>query len=49
VQILTMGIGNQADTSALRQISDATGGLSYTVQNPADIKGVFLDAILRHL
>jgi Ca-activated chloride channel homolog len=47
VRIVTVGMGNQADAAALRAISDATGGPSYIVRNPADIKGVFLDAVLK--
>jgi Ca-activated chloride channel homolog len=47
VRIVTIGIGNQADAVALKAISDATDGPSYIVRNPADIKGVFLDAVLK--
>jgi Mg-chelatase subunit ChlD len=47
VPILTIGIGNQADIATLRQISAVTGGKTYVVANPAEIRGVFLDAMLQ--
>jgi Ca-activated chloride channel homolog len=47
VPIITIGIGNQADVAVLRQISALTGGKTYVVKNPDDIKGVFLDAMLQ--
>ena len=46
VPIITIGVGSQADVATLQQISAATGGKAYSVRNPADIRGVFLDAIL---
>lgn len=46
VPVITIGVGSQADVATLRQISAATGGKAYSVRNPADIRGVFLDAIL---
>lgn len=45
IKIITIGIGSGADAAALTQISDATGGKYYPVQNAADISGVFLDAL----
>jgi Ca-activated chloride channel family protein len=47
VPILTIGIGNQADVPTLQQISAVTGGKTYVVQNPADVRAVFLDAMLQ--
>lgn len=46
VPVITIGVGNQADVATLQQISAVTGGKAYSVRNPADIRGVFLDAIL---
>ncbi|HZC52094.1 MAG TPA: VWA domain-containing protein [Mycobacterium sp.] len=47
VPIITIGIGTSVDVSALQAISAATGGKTYLVKNPADIRGVFLDAIIQ--
>lgn len=47
VPIITIGIGDQADVATLAQISAVTGGTSYVVHNPDDIRGVFLDAMLQ--
>jgi Mg-chelatase subunit ChlD len=46
VHIVTIGFGNDADTVALKAISDATHGQSYLVKDPKDILGVMLDSIL---
>lgn len=46
VIIVTIGMGTDVDTAALDAISSATGGSSYIATNPADITGVFIDAIL---
>lgn len=45
IRIITIGIGSGADSAALTQISAATAGKYYSVQNAADITGVFLDAV----
>ena len=45
IKIITIGIGSGADSAALTQISAATGGKYYPVQDARDISGVFLDAI----
>ncbi|MEE4025657.1 substrate-binding domain-containing protein [Gordonia sp. PKS22-38] len=46
VLILTIGISEDADTDALKQIADATpGGSTYVAENPEDIQNVFVDAI----
>lgn len=46
VLVVTVGMGPDADATALRAISTATGAKSYLARNPADIDAVFLDAIL---
>ena len=45
--IITIGIGTDADATALQAISAATGGKTYLVKNRTDIRGVFLDAIIQ--
>ncbi len=45
VLVLTIGISDDADSDALEQIAAATGGTSYTAENPEDIQTVFVDAI----
>ncbi|MEO9327133.1 substrate-binding domain-containing protein [Gordonia aurantiaca] len=45
VLVLTIGISDDADTDALKQIADATGGTTYVAKTPADIRNVFVDAI----
>jgi Ca-activated chloride channel family protein len=45
VPIITIGIGTAVDAGVLQQISAVTGGKSYPVKNPDDIRGVFLDAV----
>lgn len=45
VLVLTIGISDDADTDALKQIADATGGTTYVAKNAQDIKTVFVDAI----
>jgi von Willebrand factor type A domain-containing protein len=47
VPIITIGVGPRADIPVLRQISAITGGKTYVVANPVDIKNVFLDAMLQ--
>jgi hypothetical protein len=44
--IITIAVGAGADVSTLRRISAATGGQTYTVANPADIRSAFLDALI---
>ena len=45
VHIITIAYGDQANTDVLRQISAATGGLSFASPDPRDIGAVFLDAL----
>jgi Ca-activated chloride channel homolog len=47
VPIITIGAGNDIDIPALQAISAATGGKTYIVKDPNDIRAVFLDAILQ--
>ena len=47
VPIITVGIGGQADIPTLQQISAVTGGKTYVVRKPAEIRDVFLDAMLQ--
>jgi hypothetical protein len=49
VPLITIGIGPDADTSALRQIAEATGGHSYVVRDPRDLQAVFDDALLERV
>lgn len=45
VRIITIGMG-EADLSALREISQETGGTSYLAETPDDIERVFVQALL---
>ncbi|TSD93598.1 VWA domain-containing protein [Gordonia rubripertincta] len=45
VLVLTIGISDDADSDALKQIAEATGGTTYIAENAADIRTVFVDAI----
>ncbi len=45
VLVLTIGISDDADSDALEQIAEATGGTAYVAENAADIRTVFVDAI----
>ncbi len=47
VHIITIAYGADADPSALKQISDATGARSYRSVDPHDIFNVFLNAVLQ--
>jgi len=47
VPIITIGTGADIDVPALQAISAATGGKTYVVKDPRDIRNVFLDAILQ--
>lgn len=49
VQMVTIGMGPQADVSALQQIADATGGQSYVARDPRDIQEIFKDALLERV
>ena len=45
VRILTFAYGADADATALREISQATGGQAFVSPNPADIERVFVTAL----
>jgi Ca-activated chloride channel family protein len=45
--IITIGTGADIDIPALQAISAVTGGKTYVVKDPRDIRDVFLDAILQ--
>ena len=45
MRIITIGMG-EADPTALKAISRATGGTSYIANTPADIQQVFVQALL---
>jgi Ca-activated chloride channel family protein len=47
VHIITIAYGADADPSALKQISDATGAKSYRSRDPRDILNVFINAVLQ--
>ena len=49
VQLITIGMGPQADIEALKRISEATGAPSYVVRDPRDIARVFDDALLQRV
>jgi Ca-activated chloride channel family protein len=46
VNIQTMAFGKDADVAALRQISAATGGATWVVRNPTDLRSVLLKVLL---
>ena len=46
IVVVTIGMGPDVDTSALKAIAAATGGRSYVATDPAQIQGVLIDAIL---
>jgi Mg-chelatase subunit ChlD len=45
--VLTVAVGPDADRRTLRAISGATGGAEYNVDAAADIRDVFLDAVIK--
>ncbi|GAA1264357.1 substrate-binding and VWA domain-containing protein [Saccharothrix xinjiangensis] len=45
VPMMMVGLGQDADMDALKQIAEATGGKAYQAMEPEDIRGVLLDAI----
>ena len=47
IPIITIGVGKDVDADALRAMSALTGGKTYLVTDPTQIRGVFLDAILQ--
>jgi Ca-activated chloride channel homolog len=47
VPVMAIGMGPDVDFPALQRIAEATGGKAYLAAAPADIRGVFLDAIIQ--
>jgi len=47
VPVFTIGLGPGADLNALGKISKATGGKAYAVKDPANLRSVFLDAVVQ--
>lgn len=47
VPVITIAVGEDADTGTLDKIAKATGGAAYTVTEPDEIRNVFLDAIIK--
>jgi Ca-activated chloride channel family protein len=45
VRIISIALGEQADTKALRTISQATAGEAYAARQPEDLENVFLSAL----
>ncbi len=45
IRLVIIAVGEDANPGELRQIAQATGGLSYVVTDPTQIRSVFLDAI----
>ena len=45
--IITIGIGGDVDVAALQAMSAVTGGKTYLVKDPTDIRDVFLDAVIQ--
>lgn len=46
VQVIPVGMGPDVDLPALQKVATATGGKAYLARDPADIRDVFLDALL---
>ena len=46
VPVFTIAVGPDADLAPLRAISRASGGTAYRVDDPSDIRNVFLDAVI---
>ncbi len=45
IPIVTIGISDDADTQALKKISDASGGSSFVAHDPKDIARILLQAV----
>ena len=46
VPVIPVGVGPEVDMAALEAIADATGGRAYQALDPAQMREVFLDALL---
>lgn len=49
IQIVTIGMGPEADTRALQRISELTGARSYVADDPRDIGTIFTNALLERV
>lgn len=49
VQIVTIGMGPEADTQALQRISALTDARTYVAEDPRDIAQIFTDALLERV
>ncbi|HZI96821.1 MAG TPA: VWA domain-containing protein [Actinomycetales bacterium] len=47
VKVIAVGLGPDADSEALDQIADATGGAAYAADDPRDLQTVLFDALRR--
>lgn len=45
VAVITIGMGDEVESSALKAIATATGGASYVAHDPTDIQSVFVTAL----
>jgi Bacterial extracellular solute-binding protein/von Willebrand factor type A domain len=49
VRLITIGVGPDADTSALRRMAEVTGGRNYVVRDPRDLRAAFNNALLERV
>jgi Bacterial extracellular solute-binding protein/von Willebrand factor type A domain len=47
--VITVAMGRDADTTALRRIAEATGGVGYVARDPQDIQGILAGALLERV
>jgi hypothetical protein len=46
IRVVLLGIGPDVNLAELQSIIDTTGGAAFQVQNPSDVQGIFLKALL---
>ena len=49
IEIIAIGFGDAVDADALKQITDPTGGATYTTNDPQKIGQIFLQAVSRRV
>lgn len=49
IEIIAIGFGDAVDADALKQITDPTGGATYTTNDPRKIGEIFLQAVSRRV
>jgi Ca-activated chloride channel homolog len=49
IEIVIIQFGQQGSFSALREIADATGGVAYRIDNPAEVGQIFIEAIAHRM